>query len=62
VGQHFLNEQSFLLKVHDGYHAVFVSADENRLTGLSAKVRRRKSLLEIREVRPVGPARDFQEW
>lgn len=62
MGQDFLNEESLLLKVHDGYHTVFVSADiENRLPGLSAQVRRGEGLLESREVRPVGPVRDFQE-
>jgi hypothetical protein len=46
VGQHFLDEERLFLKVHDGYHTVFVSADvENHLSGRSAKVCRRKSLL-----------------
>ena len=62
MGQHFLDEESLLLRIHDGYHTVLVSADvENRLPGLSSEVRRGKSLLEGREVRPVGPARDFQK-
>jgi hypothetical protein len=46
VAQHFLNEERLFLKVHDGYHTVFISTDvENHLPGLSAEVCRGKGLL-----------------